>query len=612
MIPDEVVERVREAADAVAIIGEQVKLRRVGSSFRGPCPFHQGKNPNFAVNPRTGFYHCFKCNESGDVFTFVRKRMGLDFVDAVKFVGARSGIDVQDAPVRREGPDPREPLWEVIAAASEYFSRMLWDDPLGATPREYLSARRVARELADRFGLGFAPREGDAVRRHLTTLGFDDARQLEAGLLVRREEQGGELRPRFRGRLMFPIYDVQGRAVGFGGRVIGPGEPKYLNSPESPIFAKGRMLYGLNWAKNAIRRDERVLVVEGYFDVLRCVAGGVESVVAPLGTALTEEQSALITRYTKNVYLLYDSDEAGLRATFRAGDVLLTKGAAVQVVTLPEGEDPDTYVTKHGAQGLEAQLASSVDVFDRKVQILERRGYFADLRRKRKALDRLLPTIRAAADPITQDMYLGRAADAAGVSRELLVREVAGDERPRRGRPHPDGRTEPPPGPSGPRIAPRRERRRPFTAGEHLVERELVRALLHYRNYIESIAERLGEASFRDIRYRQIFGALVTQGSDATVETLAGALDPAALEELQGLVAERGGLDDPGRLIDGSVARLQARPIRARLAEIDREYGLTEDEAEKSQLTREKERLRVELRALGVAPWKAFRPSRPE
>jgi DNA primase len=610
VIPDEVVERVRESADAVAIIGEQVKLRRVGSSFRGPCPFHQGKNPNFAVNPRTGFYHCFKCNESGDVFTFVRKRMGLDFVEAVKFVGARSGIDVRDAPLRREGPDPREPLWEVIGAAAEFFTRMLWDDAAGAGAREYLATRRVTREVADRFGLGFAPREGDAVRAHLATLGFDEARQLEAGLLVRREEQDGEARPRFRGRLMFPIYDAQGRAVGFGGRVLGQGEPKYLNSPESPIFAKGRMLYGLNWAKNAIRRDDRALVVEGYFDVLRCVAGGVEAVVAPLGTALTEDQAALITRYTKNLYVLYDSDEAGLRATFRAGDALLAKGAAVQVVTLPEGEDPDSYVTKHGAQGLEAQLTSSVDVFERKVQFLQRRGYFTDLRRKRKALDRLLPTIRAASDPLTQDLYLGRVAEVAGVSRELLEREVAGDEPARRRRRTDTVPTPEPPSP-GPPVRDR-EPRRSFRAGEHMVERELVRVLLHFRNYIDSIAERLGESSFRDARYRQIFRALLSQGSDATVASLAEALDPAALAELEALVGERGGLDDPASLVHGSADRLQARLIKVRLEEIDREFALTDVPEEKDRLIREKKRLHAEQQGLRELRYKAFGYPRPK
>ncbi len=608
MIPDEVIERVRESADAVGIIGEQVKLRRVGSSFRGPCPFHQGKKPNFAVNPRTGFYHCFKCNESGDVFTFVRKRMGLDFVEAVKFVGARSGIEVRDVQTRREGPDPREPLWEVIAAAAEYFGRMLWEDHAAVVAREYLATRQVTRDVADRFGLGFAPRDGDGLREHLKTLGFDETRQVDGGLLLRREEQGGELRPRFRGRLMFPIYDAQGRAVGFGGRVLGHGEPKYLNSAESPVFAKGRMLYGLNWAKNAIRRDDRVLIVEGYFDVLRCVASGVDAVVAPLGTALTEEQAALLTRYTKNVYLLYDSDDAGIRATFRAGDALLAKGAAVQVVTLPEGEDPDSYVAKHGAQGLEAQLGSSVDVFERKVQFLERRGYFTDLRRKRKALDRLLPTIRAAADPITQDLYLGRAAEAAGVSRELLEREVAGDEpagRAKRADPAPA----PPPPPTGPQVR-QRDARRPYRAGEHMVERELVRVLLHFRHYVDSIAERLGEDSFRDARYRQIFHALLKQGSDATLESLAEELEPASLAELEALVGDRGGLDDPASVLQGGTARLQARHIGARLEEIDREFALTEVPEEKNRLIREKRRLHAEQQALGVQRYKAFGSSR--
>ena len=608
MIPDEVIDRVRESADAVGIIGEQVKLRRVGSSFRGPCPFHQGKKPNFAVNPRTGFYHCFKCNESGDVFTFVRKRLGLDFVEAVKFVGARSGIEVRDVQLRREGPDPREPFWEILAAAAEYFRRTLWEDPAGAGAREYLGTRRVSREVADRFGLGFAARDGDGLRAHLTTLGFDEARQLDAGLLVRREEQGDALRPRFRGRLMFPIYDAQGRAVGFGGRVLGQGEPKYLNSPESPVFTKGRMLYGLNWAKNTIRRDDRVLVVEGYFDVLRCVAAGIESVVAPLGTALTDDQAALLTRYTKNVYLLYDSDAAGQRATFRAGDALLAKGASVQVVTLPEGEDPDSFVAQHGAAGLEAQLASSVDIFDRKVQILERAGYFASLRQKRKAIDHLLPTIRAAADPLTQDLYVGRAADAAGVSRELLAREVAGEPVRRPASP------EPPPRPAspGPGLAPASppQRRRPFTAAENHVEKELVRTLLHYRNQLDSVAERIGPDSFRDRRYRHIFGALVSLGGDASIESLAAELDPISQGELQRLLAERGGLDDPGTILRGAVARLEARPIRERLREIDREYALAEQSEEKDRLTREKEDLQAELQALGVSPWKTFRSSR--
>src|SRR5688500_18490489 len=363
MISDETIERVREAADIVQIIGEHVTLKRTGTDFRGPCPFHQGTHRNFSVSPRKKIYYCFVCHEGGDVFSFLQKRLGLDWPSAVRLVAEKSGIEVREVETKREGPDPREPIWELNAAAAEYFARMLWEDEQGAPAREYLESRNVGRDLAKRFGLGYAPREIGLMRSHLATLGYDDARQLEAGLLVRPEE-ASEPRPRFRGRLIFPILDPLGRHVGFGGRVIGQGEPKYLNSPESPVFSKGKTLYGLNWARNAIRREDRALVVEGYFDVVRLVAAGLESVVAPLGTALTADQEALLARYTKNIFLLYDSDKAGQRATFKAGDQLLQQRVSVQVVTLPAGEDPDTLVDRHGLKALETQLAQAIDVFE--------------------------------------------------------------------------------------------------------------------------------------------------------------------------------------------------------------------------------------------------------
>ena len=223
MIPEEVVERVQASADIVAVIGEYVKLKRVGSRYRGPCPFHQGTHDNFSVTPNGG-YRCFVCGEKGSVFTFLQKRLGVDFVEAVKLVAAKSGIEVPETDGRREGPDPREPYWEVNAAAAEYFTRFLWDEPAAQPARDYLAQRHVSRETADRFGMGFAPREIGLMRTHLNTLGFDDARLLDSGLLVKREENE-EPRPRFRNRLLFPIYDQSGRTVGFGGRLIGPGSP---------------------------------------------------------------------------------------------------------------------------------------------------------------------------------------------------------------------------------------------------------------------------------------------------------------------------------------------------------------------------------------------------
>jgi DNA primase len=616
VIADETVERVRETADIVGVIGEYVELKRQGTDYRGPCPFHQGTHRNFSVSPKKQMYYCFVCHEGGDVFNFLTKRLGVDWPTAVRMVAEKSGIEVVETQSRRGGEekDDREPFWEVNGAAAEYFRKTLWEDDLGRDARAYVEQRGLSRELADRVGLGFAPREIGLMRAYLNTLGFDDERLAEAGLLVT-PEGSTEPRPRFRGRLIFPIYDVSGRVVGFGGRLLGPGEPKYLNSPESKIFSKGRLLYGLNWAKQAARRDERMLVVEGYFDAVRLIGAGVESVVAPMGTALTEDQAKLIRRYTDRVYLLYDSDKAGLKATFRSGDELLRQGASVQVVTLPDGEDPDSFVRANGARGLDAQLAASIDVFERKIQILERGGWFADLRKKRQALDRLLPTLRATSDPLTRDMYLGHASAAAGVTRELLERELTTAARGRGARApraagapaiHPaEQRGRPAPPPDIARVR-RAERRR---AGERSTgaERELVRVLLHRPAYFEQVVERVGADQFRDEELGRIFSAMIEAGSDAPADELAKALDEDAVTVLQELLEETGGLDHADETVAGSLAALHERELTRRMEEIDRLMPLA-DSSEKDALTSEKVEIVRELRRLGSRRFKGFSP----
>ncbi|MEP6999652.1 MAG: toprim domain-containing protein, partial [bacterium] len=399
---------------------------------------------------------------------------------------------------------------------------------------------------------------------------------------------------------IFPIYDVSNRVAGFGGRLLGPGEPKYLNSAESPVFSKGKLLYGLNWAKLAARRDERMLVVEGFFDVVRLIGAGIESVVAPMGTALTEEQAKLIRRYTDRVFLLYDSDKAGLKATFRSGDELLAQGASVQVVTLPDGEDPDSFVRTNGARGLEAQMSSSIDVFERKIQLLERGGWFADLRKKRQALDRLLPTLRATADPLTRDMYLGHAATAAGVTRELLDRELNAPARTRSGRP--TGRPTPhsvpvqeePHWAPVPRAEPTRNRggdRRVAGARAASAEREL---------------QRVGEESFRDPEMRRIFAALVEHGADAGPDVLADHLDGDAVVVMQELLEEGDGLEHADETVKGSLSAMHERNLTERMSAIDREMPIASD-SQKDDLTREKMALRTELGTLGGQWWKKFR-----
>jgi DNA primase len=607
VIPDEDVERVRDHADIVQIIGEHVNLRRVGSDWRGPCPFHQGTHRNFSVSPKKRMYYCFVCHAGGDVFNFLQKRLGLDWPSAVRTVAEKSGIEIREVETRREGPDPREPVWEANAAAAEYFQRMLWDDELGALAREYLAKRHVSREAGEKFGLGFAPREIGLLRGYLNTLGYDDARLLSAGLLVQREE-AEEPRPRFRGRLMFPIYDASGRPSGFGGRLIGPGEPKYLNSADSVTFTKGRLLYGLNWARHAIRRDERLLLVEGYFDVVRLVLAGIESVVAPLGTALTEEQASMISRQTKNVFLLYDSDAAGQKATFRAGDLLLSQGVSVRVVTLPDGEDPDTFVDSHGRAALETHIDAAVDVFDRKVQILERQGWFADLHKRRRAIDRLLPTIRATADLVTRDMYIARASEASGVDRNVLSREAGGANA--RGV---SARTSPTAAPPEAhqeqmrmrdrRVGERRDAReapaRRPPGGGPAVERYLLRVILAHPAYLEMAAEAdVGPATFEDVRYRELFETLTRIGADASPEVVVGELSADAALVYDEMLGE-----PPESFVDlettyrDTVAKLRIRELDKQNDELQRLIPMA-SEAEKNVLLAEKEANARKARAL--------------
>lgn len=604
MITDESVERVREGADIVQIISEHVKLKRVGNSFRGPCPFHQGTGPNFSVVPSKGLYHCFVCHESGDVFTYLQKRLGMDFPDAIRYVAHRSGIVIEEVQRRADAQDPRQPLWDVHAMVADWFRTQLWDERAGEEARNYLTFRRVSREVADRFGLGFAPRDADSMRAHLAALGVSENTLTEAGLLVLREDSG-ELRTRFRNRLMFPILDASGNTTGFGGRLLGPGEPKYLNSSESPVYSKGRMLYGLYMAKHAIRREARVMIVEGYFDVVRLVSAGFEWVVAPLGTALTEEQAALLPRYAKQAFLLYDNDMAGLKATFKSGDQLLRQSMSVQVVTLPEGEDPDSFVDKFGGEKLAEQLSGAVDIFERKLNELQRNGYFADLHRKRVAIDKLLPTLRATADSVTREIYIARASEVSGVSREVLDREVS-QMAPRVAISHSARPPEPPP-PENSTIVERRtaERRRAPTAAPG-IERSLVRILLHDRSHVEQVAEHIGPEELRDPALRDIYRALLSVLPEDSLEIVAAQLEPESEDLFAELQREPiGEGEEVQRSLEGSITRIRRTVVQRKMDEITRAMRIASPE-EQDVLISEKRRLMDDLAALGGGSFKSF------
>jgi DNA primase len=431
MIPDHTVDEVRARADLVEIIGEFVPLNKSGKEWKGQCPFHDDRTPSFYVDPDKGFYKCFGCGESGDVFTFLMKRSGMEFLDAVRSLAGRYGIEIREVTGNQGEEDPFRAHYEANAFAQEWFRRQLLDPEVGKRGRAYLEGRGIGEGAAERFGLGFAPDGWRGLRDAAAQHEIPESLLLEVGLLTTSERQSDPY-DRFRNRITFPIESVSGRVVGFGGRTLDKDRtdtPKYLNSPESPIYHKGEVLYALGWSRNAIRREGAALVVEGYMDALALAAHGVENVVATLGTALTPEHALLLRRYTTKALLLFDSDEAGLRATFRAADILLAHGVHPSVVTLPLGEDPDTAVRKEGASGIRRYLDAAVDVFDRKLQLLEEKGFFGSIEKVRSAVDKLLPTLRAVRDPTLRDIYIARTAERTGVRRETLEEEVARSDR---------------------------------------------------------------------------------------------------------------------------------------------------------------------------------------
>jgi len=593
MVRDALIDEIRERADIVAVCGEYTTLKRTGRTYRGPCPLHGGEGPNFSVDPGRGIFKCFVCGEGGDVFAFVMKHLGFDFPSAIRTLGSQFGVEVPDEEEQRE--DPHRHLREVVAFAEEWFVSRLEDATDGAAARAYLAGRGISEDDVSRFSLGCAPDGWRGLKEAAAARGISETALLEVGLLAT-SERTEEPYDRFRGRLIFSIQDLRDRPVAFGGRLLGPGDgrsPKYINSPESPIFHKGRTLYGLSWARHSIRREEYAVLVEGYTDVIALHTRGHDVAVAPLGTALTTDQAELLSRYTSRLYLLYDSDRAGLRATFRAADVLLAAGIHPMVVTLPEGEDPDSLVRSKGGEALETYLADAVDVLERKLQILQRHGYLETIDGRRRAIDGLLSTLRSVRDPALLDLYLGRAAEGTGVRRETLVTEISRVRQTGRRISHSQSDDSPPPAraDADPVLAP---------VGELAAERNVLLLLLRDRTLLDdSVALGLKPSHFRDAGYRALFEAMSEIGPSAALDEVAAKLEADGRILVEALSADSTEIVHPSDTLAESARRLVHRSQLERLDEIDRALRLAE-EGQARELLVEKRDLASELREAGV------------
>jgi DNA primase len=590
VVSDALLEEIRTQADIAEIVGEYVQLRRSGRTYRGPCPLHGGEGPNFSVDPDRGIFKCFVCGEGGDVFSFAMKLLGLDFIEAVKFVGERCGIAVPDNEGWKPEDDPHRDIREAVAFAADWFERQLWEESGGERARQYLLVKRgLSEETVRRFGFGYAPDSWRGLREAASVHEIGDEVLLKAGL-IKQSERAKEPYDLFRGRLMIPIYNLRGRPIGFGGRLVVDAEdaPKYINSPDTAIFHKGKIVYGLNWARSAIRREESVLVVEGFMDLVTLAANDIENVIAPLGTSLTESQARLLSRYAKRALLLYDSDRAGLVATFKAADELLRAGIQPSVATLPRGEDPDSIVRKGGREALATYVDAAIDVMDRKVQILQQQGYLDSIEGKRRAVDGLLLTVRAAADEALRDIYLDRVAAVTGVRRATLLRELgraAASSRPRRS-PH------------------RGEAEAVDEVPKLGAERKLLLLLLRDRSLVGRVAPLVEPDSFRTPEYREIYRALLNAGPPPADEEQADPLEWAAdlptplYERVAELAADPEELTNPVAVLDDAVGRLRERALQNRLSDLMTEMLVADLDTQLELISQVRE-IRQELRALG-------------
>lgn len=419
---DDVVAQVKESADIVQVIGECVQLRRSGTRYLGLCPFHGEKTPSFTVHGGQQFFHCFGCGESGDVFNFMMKYHNLDFPGALKELARKYHIELPERPRSREEEErsrKRELLFAVNEQCAELFCDYLQKAPGAGIAREYLAKRGVGADLQARFRIGYAPSVAAAGWNFLAgrlTPG-EQKNAVLAGLLIEKENGGSY--DRFRDRILFPIMDTSGRVCGFGGRIIGEGQPKYLNSPETEVFSKSRLLLGLYQQKEAIRRQNEAVLVEGNFDLISLVGHGCEHVAAPLGTALTREQLRLVKRFAERAVLLFDGDTAGMKAAERAVPLLLAEQVAGRVAFLPAGHDPDTFVREKGIAELNRLLDQAVPLPEFALgRLIEEHGLTLD--GKSRIVEALRPLVAAAVSPLQRSVFVSHFAEKLGMAAEQL------------------------------------------------------------------------------------------------------------------------------------------------------------------------------------------------
>ena len=424
MIPREIIDEIVFRNEIETVVGSYVTLKRAGSNYQAPCPFHSERTPSFTVFPATKSFYCFGCGAGGDVITFVMRSENVDYVDALKILADRAGISIpEDTDAEVEKGVSRKRLYELNLAAAKFFRECLFDPQIGAEAMEYLHGQR-ALDMATikHFGLGYSPNSFWALTNKMHSLGFTDE-ELEAGFLCKKSQKSGKLFDLYRNRVIFPIIDTSGNIVAFGGRVMDNSDPKYLNSSDTPAFKKSRHLFALNYARKCCA--ERLILCEGYMDVIALHAAGFENAVATLGTAITSEQARIFAKYTKKVVICYDSDKAGQNAANKAMRLLGEVGVDVRVIKLNGAKDPDEYIKKFGADSFRRCLDESKTGFEFKLDKILGEHDMSLSDEKIKASAEICRMIAEVSNNVERDIYIQRAGELLGVPVESVRNDVS-------------------------------------------------------------------------------------------------------------------------------------------------------------------------------------------
>ena len=585
-------ERIRAASDIVDVIGAYLPLKKAGANFTALCPFHKEKTPSFNVNPHKQIFHCFGCHKGGDVFTFVKEYENIGFVDAVRRLAERAKIplEFENNPAAQESRHLKDQLLEIHEKITQRWQNCLLNEAAGQTARDYLAKRGVPADAIKLFRLGAAPELWDDTVNWAKSKNYELPLVEKAGLIIRKEETGNYY-DRFRGRLMFPICDEQGRVVGFSGRVLSGDEKtaKYVNSPETPIFTKSKIFFGLDKSKRAILDAGHAIICEGQLDLIACFTAGVQNVVAPQGTAFTDQHARIIKRYVNEVVLCFDSDEAGQNAAVRSLDHLLASGLAVRVAVVPAPHDPDSFIKSFGGEKFRELVQNAEGFFDYYLNRLCAQNDPASDKGRVSILRGMAEAVHKTGSAVLVDTYAQKTALRLGVSTEAVraeFKKLPSAKTSAAGSDEEDFESAAPS--ESPRPSP--------------LEFHLLKLLLLHEELVAWAALHLDLAWISNPLAREIVERRLAAQKNETWKTLAGFLDELQSPEMQNLVTEAVAED---RQIPNPETQLADVTLKLRNQFLDRQIAvLTQkasqpeiSDAEKIELLREQQKLREQKRA---------------